>query len=823
MTRGSTTAQDRGVDHLFDALDRWSTRTPTATAVSAPDGTFDFAELARRTCALTGVLAGAGVGRGSVVGLGNGRSRNILPAWLAVWRLGATAVPLDDRFPPERLNFMLRDAGAEFLLADRIHSDAVPPGVHRVDPAGPATPVDDHPVPVSPDACAYLIYTSGTTGWPKGVEITYRGLGTFLSAIAGLGLAPGGMGINPLSPGFDGWLWCTLLYLLHGQGMAIIDLADGDSEHADLAARVAAVAPRTVCLTPSLLASCVDVLSTVDTAIVAGEPCPRGLIDRLVERPRVLNVYGPTEATIAATWADSARGDDVTTIGRPLPGYRVHVLDAAGEPVPVGTTGELYIAGPAVARGYRNRPVLTDDWFVPGPGGDRCYRTGDLVTVRPDGLLEYAGRQDDQVKVRGFRVELREIEQVAQEHEAVTAAAAFVDESGQTVGLATVPAPGHDPDPAAIRDHCRNRLPAFMVPAAIDLVAALPVTLNGKVDRAALARASAAAAQPAGRPPATAHEIDVCAAFGEVLEREINDVDVDFFELGGHSLLAARVVNSLRRRTGIRISMQSLLGRTTPASLAAELDRLQTGRLPDRAGRPNTWLVPWSEIPAERPTLLCVPPAGLGSGRYQEWQAALGPDVSVIGVAPPGRDDRLHDPHPSTLDEMVTAITREVVELVKPDQPLVVFGESFGGMVAYEITRRLGDQGRWPTALVIAATEPPHLRQTPEELLRLAGSELPADFDDDTRELVLELVRRDVELTGDYQIPSDPGVDTPVLVCGGDDDDLATPEKLDQWSQFLDMPVQRRRFPGGHPFALDPGSEIPALLGSILRTGELPC
>lgn len=831
MTNAAMAAesQDAGVDHLFVALDLWSMRTPTATAVSAPDGRLTFAELARCTRSLASALAASGVSSSTVVGLGNGRSRLSVPAWLAVWWLGATAVPVDDRYPTDRTNFIFRDAGVEILLADGMHPDAVPAGVRRINPANAISGEPVAQAPAAGDSCAYLIYTSGTTGWPKGVEITYAGLGTFLAALAGIGMTPGGMGVNPLSPGFDGWLWCTLMYLLHGQGTAIIDLADGATEHTDLAARIAAVGPRTVCLTPSLLASCVDSLSTVDTVVVAGEPCPRGLAERLTGGRRVLNVYGPTETTIAATWADSALGDDVLTIGRPLPGYLTHVLDDDGLPVPVGTTGELYIGGPAVARGYRNRPDLTAECFVSIPAlapGTRLYRTGDLVTLRSDGLLEYVGRRDEQVKVRGFRVELREVEQVAEELEVVTAAAAFVHESGQTVGLAVVTPPGPDPSPAMIRDRCRDRLPDFMVPATIDFVGTLPVNASGKIDRAALAKSSAGVRIWAGRGPSTPWELEVCEAWGDVLGQPIVDADADFFELGGHSLLAARAVSALRERTGIRLSMGTLLAHPTPAALAKELERLHAGTVSiaeQRKARSNSWLVPWA-WDASRPALICVAPAGSGCGRYRRWQAELGNAVSVMGVQLPGRENRAGDPHPSTLDEMVAAIAREAMELIQPGQPLLVFGESYGGFIAYELTRRLGAHGRWPVALVLAASEPPHLRDEPEGLVEHAKRGIAdTDLDQDTRAQVLELVRKDVELTRDYVIPADPGVDTQVHIWGAEHDDSATPERLDTWGEFLGTEVRRRQFAGGHVFVMEQGPTIARLLGEILQVGGVPC
>jgi non-ribosomal peptide synthetase component F len=193
--------------------------------------------------------------------------------------------------------------------------------------------------------------------------------------------------------------------------MAIIDLAADHASAADLAEHVTAVSPRTVCLTPSLLSACVEGVGTAEVLVVAGERLPRGLAERITGRHRVLNVYGPTETTIAATWADSHRGDDILTIGHPIPGYPVYLLDEARRPIPAGESGELYIGGSAVARGYRNRPDLTAAHFVPDPfagHGARMYRTGDLARFRPDGQLEYLGRSDLQVKLRGFRIELSE-------------------------------------------------------------------------------------------------------------------------------------------------------------------------------------------------------------------------------------------------------------------------------------------------------------------------------------------------------------------------------------------------------------------------------
>ncbi|MFC4855228.1 non-ribosomal peptide synthetase [Actinophytocola glycyrrhizae] len=564
-------AKRTGAGLVLDAVDRWAADLPSATAVTAPDGLLTFADLATTVRGLAAALRAEGAGPGVPVGLAFGRSKLTVPALLAVWHTGATAVPLDDRHPGERLSFVLQDAGVRLLLGELPATVTV--SVPKVDLAARGADVPAH-VPEAGD-CAYIVYTSGTTGRPKGVEIGYGALGTFLAAIATLGLTPGGVGFNPLSPAFDGWFWCTLLYLVHGQGVAIVDTS---GEDADLAGALAAVAPRTVCMSPSLYAACPDDMPGVDVVVVAGEAATPALVRRFAGRHRVLNVYGPTETTIAATWADSAAGDDVHTIGRALPGYRTYVLGADDRPVPPGGEGELCVAGPSVALGYRNLPDLTRERFVPDPFGDgRMYRTGDRVRPRPDGQLDFLGRVDDQVKIRAFRVELGEVERTAVGADEVRAASAFVLASGDALGLAVVPEPGTDPVAAveAATGRCQHLLPDYMVPSVVQAVAELPVTAHGKADRAALAELVATAqASSGGRPPATERERQVCEVWSSVLPRPVYDVDANFFAVGGHSLLASRAVVALRKVTGLRLSIKDLLSHPTPAELARKLDRL---------------------------------------------------------------------------------------------------------------------------------------------------------------------------------------------------------------------------------------------------------
>ncbi|MFB9413843.1 non-ribosomal peptide synthetase [Dactylosporangium matsuzakiense] len=568
-----------GTGHLVEAVATWARTKAGTPAVTAADGAITYDELADRAAAIAERLRAEGVGPGTAVALLTGRSRLSTPSLLAVWWLGATAVLADERHPADRINLVLRDAGARIVLAGHVPAGAVPAKTTLIDPGGlelslPASTFT--PAVPRPQDCAYIVYTSGTTGWPKGVEVSYANLDTFLTALGTLDFPSGGTGVNAVSPSFDGWLWCTMLYLTYGQTMAIVDLAARDA--IGLAEMIEVHEPRVLCLTPTLL-SALERVPAAEAIVVAGEPCPPSLVARLADVPRVLNVYGPTEGTIAATCADSRRGDDLTTIGRPLPGYRLRVLNEHRSPVAHGTEGELYICGPAVALGYRNRPELTEERFVPdhiAADGSRMYRTGDLARFRRDGQYEFRGRADDQVKVRGYRVELGEIERIALSVTGVRAAAAFTSATGDTLGLGVTLEPGAEPHELTerLRHRCAMLLPDFMVPAIVTVVAVLPSLPTGKVDRGALARTGGPAA--GGQAPSTDRERQVCAAWAELLKRPVEDVTASFFELGGHSLLAARAVGALRRSTGLPLSVHHLLLDPTAASLAREMDQLAT-------------------------------------------------------------------------------------------------------------------------------------------------------------------------------------------------------------------------------------------------------
>lgn len=582
----AATVSPTGAGLLLEALDRWAAEIGDQPAVTTATGWRDWRGVRADAGALADTLGERGIGPGNVVGLATGRSEHALTALLAVWACGATAVLLDERHLRETLMFMARDVGIDLLLApavDRTLLGLRVPILTVTAAAGtgdnaaaadiaswPAVDLDD------PAAIAYLVYTSGTTGTPKGVEILAAGLDVLVRALQTLRLTPGGLAVNAVSPAFDGWLWCALLALVSGQGMALLDVAAQASD--GVGALVKAQRPRTVSLTPSLLSACDTSLPGVELIVVAGEACPPALVERFGAGRRMINVYGPTEATIATTWADSAAGDDVRDIGRPLPGYRVHVLDDHGVEVGAGGTGELTVAGPAVARGYRNQPELTAARFVRDPSdGGRMYRTGDLVTRLADGTMRYRGRDDDQVKVRGFRVELAGLDRAAKAINGVGHASAFLVAGVDALGLAVSPRPGAAlPTDAELLAHLAAALPAHTVPSILLRLDVLPTTGTGKVDRRALAETasavSSAAADAASGPPMNERQAQIAAIWAEILEAPVTDVDADFFAIGGHSLLAARVVSQVRSRTGASITLRTLLAHPTVAALALAVD-----------------------------------------------------------------------------------------------------------------------------------------------------------------------------------------------------------------------------------------------------------
>ncbi|HEV3051032.1 MAG TPA: non-ribosomal peptide synthetase, partial [Longimicrobium sp.] len=435
---------------------------------------------------------------------------------------------------------------------------------------------------VRPGNAAYVIYTSGSTGRPKGVLIEHRSLaGTAAAQRRLLPIGADERVAQFASLSFDASVFELLLALGSGATLCLA-AADAVLPGAPLARWLREQEVTLAILPPSALASLPDgAYPALRTVMAAAEVCPAEVVERWAPGHRFFNLYGPTETTVWAAAAECVAGGGAPPIGPPVPNARCYVLDAYGTPVPPGTPGELYVGGAGMGRGYLGRPALTAERFVPDPfgcvPGARLYRTGDRVRHRADGALVFLGRADQQVKLRGFRIEPGEIESVLREHPAVREAVVMPreDAPGEVRLVAYVePVPGAEPAPAALRALAREKLPEHMVPARFVALDAFPRTPNGKLDRRALPAPdpAPAEAEAAYAPPRTETERLVAGIWAAVLGAERIGVHENFFDLGGHSLLMAQVHDRLQERLGREVPMIDLFQYPTISVLARHLD-----------------------------------------------------------------------------------------------------------------------------------------------------------------------------------------------------------------------------------------------------------
>jgi amino acid adenylation domain-containing protein/non-ribosomal peptide synthase protein (TIGR01720 family) len=580
-------------DTLTSLVEAQAAKSPDAVAIVYEEMPLTYRELNALANRLARLLVSHGAGPESLVGLVVPRSADMVVALLAIIKAGAAYVPVEPSYPPERIAFMLQDAGPVLVVVHSTTTGLVPagqrslivdeilPGLVRGDQGSDENLHDrDRLVPLLPAHPAYVIYTSGSTGQPKGVLIPHAGAVSLVHCLRErLDIQPAAtvLQLTPIS--FD--MSVAEIFMSISCGCKLIVPNPRIFVDGSFAEFIIKNAITHCAMTPSILDSMPpEYFPDLRTLVVGGEACPPEVAGKWSPGRRMVNGYGPTETTVAVSMSDPLNGPELPPIGRPVWNTRMFVLDDCLRPVPAGVAGELYVAGLQLGRGYLDRAGLTGERFVACPVGmgERMYRTGDVVRWRTDGQLEYLGRADDQVKIRGFRIELGEIEAILTGHGSVGQAAVVVreDRPGDRRLVAyVVPAdPAAGIDTGLLLEHAGRTLPDYMVPASVVSMGMLPLTPNGKLDRRALP-APEYASGGSGRGPRTPVEEVLCGLVAEVVGRDQVSIDDDFFALGGHSLLATRLVSRIRSVLGAEISVRAVFEAATVAGLAARVSLAQ--------------------------------------------------------------------------------------------------------------------------------------------------------------------------------------------------------------------------------------------------------
>jgi len=573
-----------------DLVARQAAANPQAVAVESSSERLTYAELDRRANQLAHYLRAIGLGEEDVVGLHLERSPASIIGALAVLKAGAAYLPLDPSLPVERLRYMLTDANVSVVVSQDANTERLPKDTwsvldwEQLYPLLDGYPSDCPVSAVTAKSLAYVIYTSGSTGQPKGVEATHGGLRNLIDWHNGaFKVTPGDRASLQAVVGFDAAVWELWPYLVAGAGVHIPrESVRSDpkairewllSQKISIAFLPTALAEQMLLLEWPIDAALRILLTGADT--LRRRPAP-GLPFALI------NNYGPTEGTVVATSGRVAPEDDgrMPSIGRAIENTQIYLLDETMQPVAQGSTGEIYIGGAGVARGYRNNSVLTAERFVHNPfaGSGRLYRTGDRARFLPNGEIDFLGRMDDQIKIRGYRVEPNEIIAALNAYPGVlaSAVAAGAERGEKRLVAYVVPASGTKIDPTGLRQMLSRQLPDYMVPAILVRVEALPLTLNGKVDYAALPAPSSANALTDDKfvAPRTMVEERMANILRPLLHVDRVSVKDNFFLLGGHSLLGTQLISRISESFGVELSLLSLFDHPTLEEMSLEVEKL---------------------------------------------------------------------------------------------------------------------------------------------------------------------------------------------------------------------------------------------------------
>jgi nonribosomal peptide synthetase DhbF len=732
--------QRSAISNLAVLFEAQAARTPSAVALTFADTAVRYAELDERANRLAWHLIARGLGPENIVALLLDRTPAKITAILAVLKAGAAYLPIDPAIPDGRLGFLIADSAPDVALTLNSLASRLPPHVDRIllddpglDQAVAIKPAiaprdNDRTAPLRPDNAAYVIYTSGSTGRPKGVVISHRNVTRLLAtADAFLDFRPEDVWALFHSYAFDVSVWEMWGALLHGGRLVMVDgrVARSPSELRTLLANERVTV---VNMTPSAFYQFAQVEAelfhdapplAIHTIILAGEALD---VQRLAgwraryspERQCVANMYGTTETTVHATFARVDRkspdnGDNV--VGRTLTDLTALVLNDRLQPCPPGVGGDLYLAGPGLARGYKGRPGLTASRFLANPFdrmGERMYRTGDLAAWRADGTLLFRGRADGQIKIRGYRIEPGEIEAVLLGFPGIAQAAVIAREDvpGDR-RLAAYLVPSRDPsgvraliDTGIVRAHIARLLPDYMLPASYVTLDTLPLTVNGKLDRSTLPAPQTGGAMADYVAPSTPAEILVCRLVADLLGIKRAGLSDNFFYLGGDSLLAIRLVARIRLHSGRDLPAFAVLDSTTLGDLAGLIGG---ETLSSDGGSAFDTLLPLRRT-GDLPPLFCLHPVSGLCWPYMTLLPFLVDAQPIYGLQAPGW--REGSGLPQTLDALLDVCARILTSVV-PTDPVRLLGWSFGGILAHLLATRLQRQGRVVDRLILFDAYPP--------------------------------------------------------------------------------------------------------------------
>jgi amino acid adenylation domain-containing protein len=731
---GKPTSYER-TSTVHEVFARQAARTPDAIAVADDALTLSYAELERRSNQLARYLRAAGIDKEAAVGVALERSADVPVVLLAVLKAGAVYVPLETSYPPERLAFIVQDAGVRAIVTQRSMRERLPSGsamiVDLEEEASRIAAERNDPLDASvrAEGLAYIMYTSGSTGRPKGVAVAHRAILRLVRFTDYVDLGPDDTILQYAPLAFDAATFEIWGALLNGGRLAIP--RPGLPTLAELDRALETFGVTTLWLTASLFREFVEgrprAFGRLRRLLAGGDVVSPLHAKRFIEafpNCRLINGYGPTENTTFSCCyvvpSIDAIGESVP-LGRPIANSSAYVLDSRLQPVPFGVIGELCVGGDGLARGYVNLPELTAERFVPNPFSgdpdDRLYRTGDRARQREDGVIEFIGRFDDQVKIRGFRIEPHEIESALSLHPDIAdtvVAVGFEPSGDKAIWAYVVPRGAAEKfDVNGIRTWLSQKLPAFMLPSAVVALPALPLSANGKVDRNALPA-------PVERRPAEftayrgATEARLAEIIGELLGLDRLERDVDIFALGFHSLLALRLAARVQQEFNAELRLRALFEQPTVAGIAAQIDdaSLHEAAAPgpivtlNAAGTRTPWIFFHGDLFAD----------GLYS---RKLAAALGSDQPVHTVATHGTAGL---PLLPTIEEMARDYAARV-RAVQPEGPYRLGGFCASGLAAYELARVLRSQGEVIERLVIINSSPMPKRRIPlfDALIRRFG------------------------------------------------------------------------------------------------------